>query len=321
MSFIRPARRTSCGLIGPNGAGKTTIIKLIMNLVRRDAGEIRVFGLDNRVDEVAVKSRIGFVYDVPGFWDDRDARHPAPRARRRSTRRWSDATLPPPGRRVRPAARQDASRRSRTATKMKFALAMALVARRRPADHGRAHGGTRPDLQAGAPRAPLGAAAGRRQVGPLLDAHHERPRARGGLHHVRQPGRGRVLAAARPNCSTPGPSCAGTRPSAGGLAPAIVRGRRAGRFGTEVLVSDAREAARTAGPAAVVDRPSLEDVDGAHGRGVRSCFVALFVKDLRLNPHVFWGALPFFAWVAYALREDGAPVGMLTAVSGPDGRG
>ena len=42
----------------------------------------------------------------------------------------------------------------------------------------------------------------------------------------------------------------------------------------------------------------------------------LFFKDVRLNPHLFWGALPFFAWVAYALREDGAPVGMLTAVSG-----
>lgn len=42
----------------------------------------------------------------------------------------------------------------------------------------------------------------------------------------------------------------------------------------------------------------------------------LFFKDLRLNPHLFWGALPYFAWVAYALREDGAPVGMLTAVSG-----
>ena len=42
----------------------------------------------------------------------------------------------------------------------------------------------------------------------------------------------------------------------------------------------------------------------------------LFFKDVRLNPHLFWGALPFFAWVAYALREDGAPIGMLTAVSG-----
>ena len=41
----------------------------------------------------------------------------------------------------------------------------------------------------------------------------------------------------------------------------------------------------------------------------------LLVKDVRLNPHLFWAAVPFFAWVAYALHEDGAPVGMLTAVS------
>ncbi len=32
------------GFIGPNGAGKTTTIKLIMNLINKDGGEIRVFG-------------------------------------------------------------------------------------------------------------------------------------------------------------------------------------------------------------------------------------------------------------------------------------
>ena len=58
------------GLIGPNGAGKTTIVKLIMNLIRRDAGEIRLFGLDNRRCEAEVKSRIGFVYDAPRFPED-----------------------------------------------------------------------------------------------------------------------------------------------------------------------------------------------------------------------------------------------------------
>ena len=58
------------GLIGPNGAGKTTIIKLIMNLIRRDAGEVRVFGLDNLRHEPEIKSRIGFVYDVPRFPED-----------------------------------------------------------------------------------------------------------------------------------------------------------------------------------------------------------------------------------------------------------
>jgi ABC-2 type transport system ATP-binding protein len=62
------------GLVGPNGAGKTTIIKLVMNLVSRTAGEIRVFGLDTRTHEVEVKSRIGFVYDEPAFPHDATAR-------------------------------------------------------------------------------------------------------------------------------------------------------------------------------------------------------------------------------------------------------
>ena len=69
VSFNLP-RGFIMGLIGPNGSGKTTIIKLIMNLVRRNAGEIRVFGRDNLKHEVAVKERIGFVYDNPYFHDD-----------------------------------------------------------------------------------------------------------------------------------------------------------------------------------------------------------------------------------------------------------
>jgi ABC-2 type transport system ATP-binding protein len=58
------------GLIGPNGAGKSTTIKLIMNLVKRDAGEIKIFGLDNINDEVVIKQKIGFVYDQNYFYGD-----------------------------------------------------------------------------------------------------------------------------------------------------------------------------------------------------------------------------------------------------------
>ena len=58
------------GFIGPNGAGKTTAIKLIMGLIRRDAGEIRIFGLDNIKDGVRVRDRIGFVYDECFFYDE-----------------------------------------------------------------------------------------------------------------------------------------------------------------------------------------------------------------------------------------------------------
>ncbi|MEJ2204375.1 MAG: ABC transporter ATP-binding protein [Gemmatimonadota bacterium] len=58
------------GLVGPNGAGKTTIIKLIMNLIRPEAGSIRLFGLDHRAHEAEVKARIGWVYDVAPFYMD-----------------------------------------------------------------------------------------------------------------------------------------------------------------------------------------------------------------------------------------------------------
>ena len=51
------------GLVGPNGAGKTSTIKLIMNLLNKHEGEIKIFGMDNVKDEVEIKQRIGFVYD------------------------------------------------------------------------------------------------------------------------------------------------------------------------------------------------------------------------------------------------------------------
>jgi ABC-2 type transport system ATP-binding protein len=56
------------GLIGPNGAGKTTTLKLILGLLRRDGGDIRIFGLDPARDGAAIRSRIGFVHDEPRFY-------------------------------------------------------------------------------------------------------------------------------------------------------------------------------------------------------------------------------------------------------------
>lgn len=58
------------GLIGPNGAGKSTTIKLIMNLIRKNSGDIKVFGLDNIEHEKDIKQRIGFVYDENCFYED-----------------------------------------------------------------------------------------------------------------------------------------------------------------------------------------------------------------------------------------------------------
>jgi ABC-2 type transport system ATP-binding protein len=66
---LRLPRGYIMGLIGPNGAGKTTLIKLILNLVRRDAGSIAVLGRDHIADETWIKSRLGFVHETPGFFD------------------------------------------------------------------------------------------------------------------------------------------------------------------------------------------------------------------------------------------------------------
>ena len=43
---------TGCimGLVGENGAGKSTTLRLIMNTITRDSGEITVLGQDNRSD-------------------------------------------------------------------------------------------------------------------------------------------------------------------------------------------------------------------------------------------------------------------------------
>ncbi len=57
------------GLIGENGAGKTTTIKCILNLVRRDGGEILIWGRDNLREEVAAKAGVGLVLDECFFHD------------------------------------------------------------------------------------------------------------------------------------------------------------------------------------------------------------------------------------------------------------
>ena len=64
------------GLVGENGAGKSTTIKLIMNAIGRDAGEISVLGVDNRSAEFRdVKEDIGVVLDEAYFPEVMSARN------------------------------------------------------------------------------------------------------------------------------------------------------------------------------------------------------------------------------------------------------
>ena len=55
------------GFIGPNGSGKTTTIKLIMNMLKKDNGTIKIFDKEYLVDNTSIKEMIGYVGDIPGY--------------------------------------------------------------------------------------------------------------------------------------------------------------------------------------------------------------------------------------------------------------
>lgn len=43
------------GFIGPNGSGKTTTIKLIMNMLNKDNGTIKVLDREYKIDDLYIK--------------------------------------------------------------------------------------------------------------------------------------------------------------------------------------------------------------------------------------------------------------------------
>jgi ABC-2 type transport system ATP-binding protein len=55
------------GFIGQNGAGKTTTIKLLLNLIKKDSGNINMLGLDLDKNEYQIKSQISAVFDEIPF--------------------------------------------------------------------------------------------------------------------------------------------------------------------------------------------------------------------------------------------------------------
>ncbi len=57
------------GFLGPNGAGKTTMLRLITGLARPTGGSVHVLGHDVATAGNAVRAELGFLPDVPGFYD------------------------------------------------------------------------------------------------------------------------------------------------------------------------------------------------------------------------------------------------------------
>ncbi len=66
VSFQVPKGRI-VGFIGENGAGKSTTINLILNELKKDSGQIQIFGMENTVP--SVKEKIGVVFDECNFHD------------------------------------------------------------------------------------------------------------------------------------------------------------------------------------------------------------------------------------------------------------
>ena len=56
------------GFLGPNGAGKTTALRILTGLAFPSAGTARILGRDVSVAGNEVRSQIGYLPDVPGFY-------------------------------------------------------------------------------------------------------------------------------------------------------------------------------------------------------------------------------------------------------------
>ena len=56
-------------VLGPNAAGKTTTIKMLVGLIKPNAGTVRVCGIDVQADPIAVRRHLAYVPDFPFLYD------------------------------------------------------------------------------------------------------------------------------------------------------------------------------------------------------------------------------------------------------------
>ncbi|WP_053217365.1 ABC transporter ATP-binding protein [Virgibacillus senegalensis] len=56
------------GFIGPNGAGKSTTIRILLGIIKRDAGSAKIFGKDVWKDSLEIHKRISYVPGDVTLW-------------------------------------------------------------------------------------------------------------------------------------------------------------------------------------------------------------------------------------------------------------
>lgn len=86
------AKGSIMGFIGQNGAGKTTTIKALLNIIKSSGGSVKMLGLDNIKDEVAVKEQIAVVFDEIPFHEQLTANN-LDKMMRGIYKEWSSETF------------------------------------------------------------------------------------------------------------------------------------------------------------------------------------------------------------------------------------
>ena len=56
------------GFLGPNGAGKTTTLRLILGLLRKQQGDITLFGKHLQANRIDILRRIGSLIEQPSLY-------------------------------------------------------------------------------------------------------------------------------------------------------------------------------------------------------------------------------------------------------------
>ena len=58
------------GFIGANGAGKSTTIKLILDMIKKENGSVKIFGEEYDNDKKHITEEIGYMGDINGFYTE-----------------------------------------------------------------------------------------------------------------------------------------------------------------------------------------------------------------------------------------------------------
>ncbi len=56
------------GFIGPNGAGKSTTLKIVMDLIKANSGQVTIEGIAVRQDRVKALSKVGSIIESPSLY-------------------------------------------------------------------------------------------------------------------------------------------------------------------------------------------------------------------------------------------------------------